>query len=58
MTDEMQRSLGRLESKVDLLIDRTDKYDERLGAVEKKVWWASGVAAAIGFISSHLLGKH
>ena len=58
MTDELQRAMGRVESKVDLLIERTGAYDKRISAVEKKVWWSSGAAAVIAFITTNILSKH
>lgn len=58
MSDELQRAMGRVEAKVDLLIERTGAYDKRISAVEKRVWWASGASAVLAFIATHLLGKH
>lgn len=57
MSDDIQRSLGRVEAKVDLLLERSDAYDRRLGAVEKKVWYASGASAVLAFIATHVIGK-
>jgi hypothetical protein len=36
MTDDLQRSLGRVESKVDMLLERSVSYEKRLHAVEKR----------------------
>lgn len=58
MTDELQRAMGRVESKVDILLERTGVYERRLTSVEKRVWWGSGVAAVVAFIASNLLGRH
>jgi hypothetical protein len=58
MSDELQRSMGRVEAKVDLLIERTGGYDKRLSAVEKRVWWSSGAAAVIAFFTTKVLGGH
>jgi len=58
MNEELQRSMGRVESKVDLLIERTDAYDKRISAVEKKVWWSSGAAAVIAFITTNILRQN
>ncbi|MEH2501257.1 hypothetical protein V1290_000068 [Bradyrhizobium sp. AZCC 1578] len=58
MSDELQRAMGRVEAKVDLLIELTGKYDDRLTKVERKVWWSSGAAAVIAFITTNLIGKH
>lgn len=57
MSDEIQRSLGRVEAKVDLLLERTNGFDTRLSKVEKKVWYASGASAVIAYIATHLLGR-
>lgn len=56
MTPDLHRSVGRLESKVDILLERTKGFDTRLSAVEKKVWYGSGIAAVLAFISSRLFG--
>ncbi len=57
MSDELQRAMGRVEAKVDLLLERSGTYDKRLSAVEKKVWYASGASAVVAFIATHLIGK-
>lgn len=58
MSDELQRSLGKIEAKVDILLERSSSQDKRISAVEKKVWWSTGVGAVLAFIGSNLLGKH
>lgn len=45
---ELHRAIGRLESKVDILLARDEGFDKRLGRVEHKVAWFSGAAAAAG----------
>lgn len=45
---ELHRTVGRLESKVDILLARDDRFDKRLLKVEHKVTWFSGAAAALG----------
>lgn len=57
MSEEINRALGRVESKVDILLTRSTEFDQRLSKVEKRVWYASGMAAVIGFITSHFIGK-
>lgn len=54
MSDDLQRSLGRVESKVDILLERTGAYEKRIGAIEKKVWWSSGAAAIVAFIATRI----
>ena len=58
MSDEVQRSLGRVESKIDMLLDRHETFDKRLGSVEKKVYWFSGASAFAAYLVSTFLGKH
>ncbi len=58
MSDELQRAMGRVEAKVDLLIERTGTYDKRISAVEKRVWWSSGAAAVVAYIATNIIGKH
>ena len=75
MSDEIQRTLGRIEGKLQsnssVLEAMSDKmsrhFDEdrefqtaivdRVGKVEKKVWWATGALAACTFIVGKLTGK-
>lgn len=63
--NEINRSLGRIEGKVDLLIDHFKQHADddqeafaalalRLAAQEKKLNWFSGVGAAIVFFSGFL----
>lgn len=58
MSDDIQRSLGQIEAKVDILLSRTDAYDKRISAVEKKVWYASGASAVLAYIATNFIGKH
>lgn len=54
MTENVQRSLGAIEGKLDMLIDLHKENDRRLGAVEKKVWYASGIAFVLAMIAGKL----
>ena len=56
MTDDLQRAMGRVEAKVDILLDRARSDDKRITAIEKKVWWASGASAVVAFIATKLPG--
>lgn len=57
--NDLARSIGRVEGKIDLILDRTHGLDARLSAVEKKVWYGSGIAAALAFIVTRLTsGSH
>lgn len=58
VTDEMQRSMGRVESKVDILLERSDHFEKRLAAVERRVWYASGASAILAYITTFIIGKH
>jgi hypothetical protein len=60
--EDIQRSLGRLEGKLDILITEIKQHfeddqnnfssiDTRFQSVEKKIYYASGFVAAIVFIS-------
>lgn len=57
MGDDIQRSMGRVEAKVDLLLERTEGYEKRLSSVEKKVWYGSGVAAVLAYVATNIIGK-
>jgi hypothetical protein len=61
MNEEIQRSLGRLEGKLDSLITEIKQHfeddkknfssiDTRIQKVEKKIYYASGFVAALIFI--------
>ena len=65
MSDNIERSLGRIEGKLDGIKTHLDQHsdsistiDGRLGTVEKKIYWFSGITAAVGaafgiFIKGH-----
>lgn len=66
MTAQLERSMGRVEGKLDSLIDlvnkqgvRQDTQDKRIGKVERKQTWLSAVigtvAALLGGSAEHLL---
>lgn len=53
MQDDLQRSMGRVESKLDAVLDhqrqymeKHDKLETRIGSVENKLHWYSGIIAA------------
>lgn len=65
MSDEIQRSLGRIEGKLDGIRSHLDQHtdsisgiDARLVKVEKKVYWFSGLAGAVGAIFGIFLKGH
>lgn len=65
MSDGIERSLGRIEGKLDGIRNHLDQHHEsitaidmRLAKVEKKVYWFSGITGAFGamigiFIKGH-----
>lgn len=63
---DVQRSLGRIEGKLDQVLtrinineSRLNAQEVRLGAVEKKTWWAAGAVSVFSFIVTKLfLGDH
>jgi hypothetical protein len=55
--EELHRSLGRVEGKLDALIASAaltlkdhEHLELRVSSVEKKVWYSSGLAAATAFL--------
>jgi hypothetical protein len=54
LMESVQRSLGNIEGKLDMLIDLHQANDKRLAAVEKKVWYGSGIAFVLALIASKL----
>ena len=61
--DELVRSLGRIEGKLDGIDqrleshgDRAEGIEKRIAAVEKKVWYGTGIAAGIGFLIAQFKG--
>ena len=60
--DELQRALGRLEGKVDAILDnftthgnRFESIEDRLLDVEKKVWYAAGLSGSLSVILSYVV---
>lgn len=45
---EVQRSLGRIEGKLDAALARMEHHEERITSTERRVWTFSGIAAVIG----------
>ena len=52
--DRLERAIGRIEGKLDMLIALHEKNDARIGSVEKKLWTFSGIWAVCVFIASKL----
>jgi hypothetical protein len=51
MESDIIRSIGRVEAKVDMMIDRFDKLDDRAHSIEKKQWYHTGaLAVAAAFL--------
>lgn len=48
MNPELYETVGRIEAKVDVLLDRTAAHDVRLRIVERRQWFTSGgIAIAV-----------
>ncbi len=54
MTDEVQWTLGRLDAKLEFITKLLEKNQEefksleqRVAALENKLWWAAGIASAV-----------
>lgn len=47
---DVLRTLGRIEGKQDLMLQIMTEDRKRLQAVEKKVWYGSGIAGVLAFI--------
>lgn len=65
MSDDVQRSLGRIESKIDNLLDNQRSHDERITSLEgdrnraKGALWGIGIgSASLGAFLTKLLGMH
>lgn len=63
--NELHRSLGRVEGKLDSLIEsfggqdkRHEELDRRVGRVEQRQHWYSGAATIIGAIIGIKIGGH
>ena len=49
MSEDEQRTLGRLETKIDQLLERTSDQEQRIRSVESKLhWYSGGVAVFVG----------
>lgn len=51
---ELARSLGRVEGKVDTILDLLTEDRARIHAVEKKVWYSAGVSAVLAAVAVKL----
>jgi hypothetical protein len=55
--DQLHQDVGEIKGKLDTLLEFYEEDRKRLAAVERKVWYGSGVAAVLAVIASTLLGK-
>jgi hypothetical protein len=64
--EELQRSLGRVEGKIDGILTGLEKHfrddldnfatiEARVGKVERKIYWFSGAWAVIGALAYHFI---
>lgn len=65
MSDEVQRSLGRIESKLDSVVDGYKEHGERLASLEndrsraKGILWGIGLgSASLSAFITKILGMH
>lgn len=52
MTDGTERSLGRMEGKMDEILNRLDKIEPRLSRVEKQMYLWQGSIIVLGLLIS------
>jgi hypothetical protein len=64
MTEELHRAVGRMEGKIDGIVEmltarnvRDESVDKRVSVVERNQAWYSGAAAAVGAIAAYVF-KH
>lgn len=50
MSDEVQRSLGRLEGKLDAALEKMDNHEPRIARLERWQAWTFGAAGAVGVV--------
>jgi hypothetical protein len=55
--DQLHQDVGEIKGKLDTLLEFYEEDRKRLAAVERKVWYGSGVAAVLALIASTILGK-
>lgn len=61
MSDDIQRSLGSIEGKLDILIERNASHDKRISAVERSQYAVkaiAGVFLAICAMAASLFGGY
>lgn len=54
MDETDAHTLGRIEGKMDLVVDMLKEDRKRISAVEKKVYWGSGLAVGLSFLAAKL----
>ena len=52
--DQLHQDVGEIKGKLDSLITMYTEDRKRLDAVEKKVWYGSGIAVVLAFIATKL----
>ena len=61
MTEEVQRSLGSIEAKLDILIEKSTAHDKRISAVERSAYAikaVAGVFMALLAVGASLFGGY
>lgn len=54
MSEEIQRALGRIEGKLDSIIDRVDSHEEKISGLEKVKTQALTIAGLVTFAMTFL----
>lgn len=64
MSEEVQWTLGRVDAKLEFIVQLMEKHqlqtkelEARVGRLEARFWWAAGVAAAVVFSLNFILTK-
>jgi hypothetical protein len=55
--DQLHQDVGEIKGKLDTLLEFYEEDRKRLAAVERKVWYGSGVAAVLAVVASTILSK-
>lgn len=58
MTPEDRATLTRIETKLDIFVETQIDHGQRLHSIEKKFWYATGIAVAILSYAGTKLGIH
>lgn len=57
VTDDLQRSLGRIEGSLEEILRRLENYENRISSLEQKVWRWSGAFVVIMIVWTFISHK-